>query len=125
MRIDCDIVEPWWCVNALAIDPRFRGKGRGTSLVSEVASAGKLAGVDLLYGQSVPGAVTFWERLGFILAGDGEAIRTHSAAERSTGDRVNLNLKPGPGDRFFIKYLTETPGSVRSGLLPASRLEST
>jgi len=124
MYTDHGIAEPWWCINALAIAPQFRGKGRGTALVSEVASAGALAGVVLLYGQSVPSAVPFWEGLGYLLADDGESVGTHSPARRVTGDKVLATFEPGPGDRFFMKYLTNIPGSVRSGLLPASRLNS-
>lgn len=124
MYVDRDIVEPWWCINALAIAPQFRGIGRGGALVSAVASAGQLAGVVLLYGQTLPEAVPFWKALDFTLAGDGESIRTHGSARRTTGDPVMWSFQPGPGDRWFVKYLTAVPGSVRSGLVPASLLPS-
>lgn len=124
MYTDHGIAEPWWCINALAIAPQFRGKGRGSALVSEVSAVGAIAGVALLYGQSVPNAVSFWKELGCVLADDGESIGTHKPARRVTGEKVMLMFEPGPGDRFFVKYLTSVPGSVRSGLLPAAQLRS-
>ncbi len=123
MYVDYDIVEPWWCVNAVAIAPPFRGMGRGTALIAEVASVGSQAGVVLLYGQSVPTAVAFWEGLGFLLADVGEPLRTSSPARRRAADPAMLTAQPGLGDRFFVKYLTNVPGSVRSALLPMSKLQ--
>ncbi|NQX37134.1 GNAT family N-acetyltransferase [Herbiconiux sp. VKM Ac-2851] len=122
MHTDSGIEEPWWCINAVAIAPHCRGAGRGTALVSRVTSAARTAGVQLLYGQSVPAAVPFWKKLGFILAGEAEPIRTHSPARRTVGGPVMLTAEPGAGDRWFVKYLATAPGSVSSGLLPVSML---
>ena len=122
MRIDYDIVEPWWCVNALAIAPQYTREGRGAALVAEVVAAAKLAGVVQLYGQTVPAAVPFWKHLGFTIAGHGEALRTYNQARHATGAPIGINAEPGPDDRWFVRYLTDAPGSVNSLLFPASLL---
>ena len=122
MYVDKRIVEPWWCINALAVNARYRRKGIGRGLVGEIEGIATATGVALLYGQSVAEAVPFWKAADYILAADGEAVRTHAPAMLVSGERVVFTAEPGPGDRFFLKYLARTPGSVRSGLLPVSVL---
>jgi GNAT superfamily N-acetyltransferase len=122
MRTDFAIEEPWWCINALAVVPAYRGLGLGAALVSSVETAARLAGVVLVYGQSVPEAVDFWRQNDYILAQPGECLKTHKPARRAGSDPVMLTARPGPHDRWFVKYLAETPGSVQCGLLPESML---
>lgn len=122
MFVEGKVTEPWWCINALAVTPRRRGQGFGTQLVEAVASAGRSAGVSLLFGQTVPGAVTFWQRTGFTVAESMEPLLTNNPARRMNLDPANLRLPPGDPDRWFVRYLATEPGSVRSGLVPASFL---
>jgi GNAT superfamily N-acetyltransferase len=125
MFTDHGILEEWWCINALAIAPTFRNKGRGAALVSEVVSAASLVGGGLLYGQSVPRAASFWVNMGFILADEGEAINTTSPARRTGQNPTNYVFAPGPGDRFFLKWLPADPESSQSRLLPRSQMPMT
>lgn len=122
MFVEAGITEPWWCINALAVTPSRRGQGFGTQLVEAMAGAGRSAGVNLLFGQTVPGAVTFWQRSGFTLAEPMEPLVTNNPAGRMNLDPTNLRLQPGHPDRWFVRYLATEPGSVRSGLVPASFL---
>lgn len=116
------ITEPWWCINALVVAPKWRGQGFSTQLVEAVASAARSAGVILIFGQTVPGAVTFWQRSRFTVAGPAEPLVTNNPALRMNLDPVNLTLPPGAPDRWFVRYLLTEPGSIRSGLVPASLL---
>lgn len=122
MFVEAGITEPWWCINALAVIPSRRGQGFGTQLVEGVADAGRSAGVNLLFGQTVPGAVAFWQRSGFTLAEPMEPLVTNNPAGRMNLGPTNLRLAPGHPDRWFVRYLATEPGSVRSGLVPASFL---
>jgi GNAT superfamily N-acetyltransferase len=116
MMIDYELDVPWWCINAVAVSPAYRGAGRGARLVSLVQQAADEAGVELLYGQSVPAAVGFWKTLGWDVAEAGEDVRTPHAVRRMNGEFVTMRLQPGPGDRFFLQPTTHTsqpPGLVR------------
>jgi GNAT superfamily N-acetyltransferase len=119
MFVEAGVIEPWWCINALVVEPSRRGQGFGTQLLEAVAMAGRSAGVALLFGQTVPDAVTFWRRSGFTLTEPMEPLITNSPARRVDTDPVNLTLPPGHPDRWFVRYLATEPGSVRSGLVPA------
>lgn len=120
MLIDHNITEPWWCINALAIAPDARGQGRAAALLARVEAAARAAGIVLLYGQSVPEARPFWQKMKFSLGNPDEAVRTRGAAMLTSGERVNGTFSPSSGDSWFLPYLTDVPGSVRSGLLPVS-----
>lgn len=122
MFVEARITEPWWCINALVVAPSRRGRGFGTQLVEAVASAGRSAGVTLLFGQTVPSAVTFWQRSSFLLAGPTEPLVTNNPARRMNLDPVDLSLPPGVPDRWFVRYLATGLSSVRSGLAPANLL---
>lgn len=116
MMIDYDLDVPWWCINAVAVSPAHRGAGRGARLVSLVQQAADKAGVELLYGQSVPGAVAFWETLGWNVAAPGEDLRMPRAVRRANGELVTMRLQPGPDDRFFLQHTAHTnqpPGLLR------------
>jgi GNAT superfamily N-acetyltransferase len=116
MMIDCDLDVPWWCINAVAVSPAYRGAGRGARLVSLVQQAADEAGVELLYGQSVPGAVKFWKTLGWNVADPGEDLRMPRAVRRTNGELVTMRLQPGPDDRFFLQHTAHSnqpPGLVR------------
>jgi GNAT superfamily N-acetyltransferase len=119
MMIDYDLDVPWWCINAVAVSPAYRGAGRGARLVSLVQQAAEEAGVELLYGQSVPGAVAFWETLGWSVADTGEALRMPRAVRRTNGELVTMELQPGPDDRFFLQYTAHT--NRPPGLVPDSQ----
>lgn len=122
MLVEFGVLEPWWCINALVVAPSHRGRGFGTQLVEAVATAGRSAGVALLFGQTVPDAVPFWRRSGFILGEPLEPLVTNNPARRVDADPANLTLSPGNPDRWFVRYLATEPGSVRSGLVPARLL---
>lgn len=116
MMIDYDLDVPWWCINAVAVSPSYRGAGRGARLVSLVQQAAGEAGVEILYGQSVPGAVAFWETLSWSVADPGEDLRMPRAVRRTNGELVTMRLQPGSDDRFFLHYTGHTnqpPGLVR------------
>ncbi len=123
MFVDANILEPWWCINAVAVASKYRRRGLGTRLVAHILDAATVAGVVLVYGQSLPTAVAFWQNSGFLVGAEGEPLRTHSAARRSTGDPVMLRLPPDGSDRWFVRYTAVQPGSVQSGLIPASFVE--
>lgn len=125
MFVEAEVSEPWWCINALVVARSHRGQGFGTLLVEAVADAGRSAGVDLLFGQTVPNAVPFWQKAGFILADPLEPLKTSAPARRVSAEPTNLTLAPGAPDRWFVRYLATEPGSVRSGLIPASLVPST
>lgn len=120
MFVDAKILEPWWCINAVAVASKHRRRRLGGRLVAEILNAASAAGVVLVYGQSLPAAVEFWQNSGFLVGAEGEPLRAHNAAQRSIGDPVMLTLPPDGSDRWFVRYTTDRPGSVRSGLLPAS-----
>ena len=117
MMIDYDLSVPWWCINAVVVSPAYRGARRGARMVSLVQQAADEAGVELLYGQSVPGAVAFWETLGWNVADPGEELRMPRGVRRMNGELVTMGLQPGPDDRFFLQYTAHTnqpPGLVRN-----------
>ncbi|PPI18920.1 hypothetical protein C5D04_00500 [Rathayibacter sp. AY1D2] len=122
MFVDANVVEPWWCINALVVAPEYRRRGYGTGLLKVVLETARAAGAVLVYGQSLPAAIPFWREAGFIIGGEEEALRTHHPARRATGDPVMLTMAPGHSDRWFVKYTVSAKGSVQSGLLPASLL---
>jgi GNAT superfamily N-acetyltransferase len=124
MRVDYGIVEPWWCINALAIAPQYSSTGRGTALVNAVTEAARSAGVVQLYGQTVPTAVDFWMKAGFTVADDAEELRSDYPALSASGDRLRINAASGPGDRWFVKTLLDVPGTKMSLLAPASQVQS-
>ncbi len=121
--VEAGVSEPWWCINALAVARSHRGQGFGTQLVEAVAAAGRSAEIALLFGQTVPDAVPFWQRSGFTLAEPLEPLVTSAPARRAAADPTHLRLPPGDPDRWFVRYLATEPGSVRSGLVPASFLK--
>ena len=117
MMFDYDLDVPWWCINAVAVSPAYRCAGRGARLVSLVQQAAEKVGVELLYGQSVPGAIAFWESLGWNVADAGEELRMPHAVQRTNGELVRMRFQPGPDDRFFLQHTTHTnhpPGLVRN-----------
>jgi hypothetical protein len=120
MMFDFELDVPWWCINAVAVSPTFRGARRGARLVSLVQQAADEAGVELLYGQSVPGAVGFWEKLGWSVADTGEALRTPQAVRHANGQFVTAAFRPGPDDRFFLRHTAHT--SQPAGLVRDSEL---
>lgn len=116
MMTDHGLDVAWWCINAVVVAPAYRGAGRGALLVSLVRQAADEAGVQLIYGQSVPGAVAFWERLGWDVADPDETLRMPQAVRRLDGEEVTIRLQPGPDDRFILHHTVSTtrpPGLVR------------
>ena len=123
LYVDSDVDEPWWCVNAIAVDPLQRGRGAGRALVAEIEFLARRAGVAMLYGQSVPDAVTFWHSQNYSVHREDETLTAHPYAVLRDGRRVRATFSPGPGDRFFTKVIAFEPGSVRSLLLAESVLK--
>lgn len=121
---DHGIVEPWWCINALSVAPKFRRQGFGRALVGAVAARAQEAGVELLYGLSVPSATRFWQACGLSIAGDGEALVSDRPSRRADGtlSRVHFDVAT-PGDRWFVGRLAPA-SATQSTLVALSELDA-
>lgn len=121
MAVDYTVIEPWWCINAVAIAPAYRRAGHGRALVHTAVERAREIGVVLIYGLSVRGAVPFWEDLGFTVAADQEPLISDRPARLASGRLAPLDLEPQTEHRWFVAYLQE-PASADSVLVPKSHL---
>jgi GNAT superfamily N-acetyltransferase len=119
--VDHGIAEPWWCINALAVDEAFEGKGHGRGLVNLIANQAADAGVVAVYGLSYPSAAGFWRAQGFGLTEIGGALASDRPARLLSGTeprRIVLNGEPGH-HMLFANLADSDPAAAR--LFPAVR----
>lgn len=121
MAIDYGVIEPWWCINAVAVAPAYRRAGHGRALVLTAVERARAIGVALIYGLSVRASVPFWEDLGFTVAADREPLVSDRPARRATGELARLDLDPETDHRWFVAYLQD-PASADSVLVPKGYL---
>ena len=55
----------------MAVDDRLRGSGIGRALVRQVVAGARDAGADILWANGRDSALSFYERIGFRVEGDG------------------------------------------------------
>jgi GNAT superfamily N-acetyltransferase len=62
---------PAWQLRGMAIAPEFQGQGLGAALLAEAASRVRADGAHVLWCNARDTAIGFYDRLGFIVHGDG------------------------------------------------------
>lgn len=101
MHTDHGITEPWWCINAVAVEAAIQGIGLGRQLVSMVQERADDVGISSIYGLSHSSGFGFWEsQNGFVLAPPEVGLVSSSPVTVDGSDRV-VRLDPEPGHRFF------------------------
>jgi len=119
MRVDHGIQEPWWCLNAIAVRPEYRGRGIGKLLVGDIVEAVRAVGVELIYGLAISGSEGFWQHNGFHVADEGERVVSTTPVQRDGANSARLTLPPEKGHRWFLGC----PTAPRSAtLVPESRV---
>lgn len=111
---DLEITEPWWCLNAVAVEPDARGDGIGRRLVDTVVQLARNAGVVSVYGFCAE-ELADWYRgqsfdVGRTLLSD-HARKVGNAAEQVRHEIVDergglvfvRNLEPDPPARLHVK----------------------
>jgi GNAT superfamily N-acetyltransferase len=63
-RTDARVAEPWWCINAVAVDGRIAGQGLGRQLVAMIKDQAAAIGISSLYGLCYPSSAGFWRKQG-------------------------------------------------------------
>lgn len=112
MRIDYGINEPWWCINAIAVDPEFERCGLGTGFVNMIREQACHVGVTSIYGLSHPSGYAFWEaQPDFTLLEPGAPLGASQPVQLRGGQLRQARFDSEPGHRFFYNTVTETgPG---------------
>lgn len=91
-------------INLVAVHPDQQGRGHGARLIKRAVATAEAGGTAMLYGQfrgpRSPSLAQFYTRQGFTVLAEGEPL----AAAMVTGEPDDCML-PGPGERFFVKYL--------------------
>lgn len=76
----------------MAVDDRLRGSGIGRALMRQVVAGARDAGADILWANGRDGALSFYERIGFRVEGDGflddDMQLPHHVVIASVGDVV-------------------------------------
>jgi GNAT superfamily N-acetyltransferase len=100
---DYGVIEPWWCLNALAVAEHAQGKGLGRLMVSSAWSRAEASGVVSVYGTSYPQSAEFWARCGFAVASEKERLGADRLVRFANGSRKHLEMTAERGNRWFVR----------------------
>lgn len=110
-RIDYGITEPWWCITAVAVNPKVQGKGLGRALVQQVIERAASLGVTAIYGICYASSAEFWKRCGFTLTEKGQAI-TSTKEVRLPDGREGMWVPSPPEDQHMFTLDLVRDGSA-------------
>lgn len=119
-RTDAGVLEPWWCINALAVDERVAGQGLGRQLVKMVKDQAAAIGISSLYGLCYPTSADFWRKQGFSVGELGQGMRSDVPVRLSSGARKTFHTDGEAGNHCFTLPLGDgtADGNARLGLSP-------
>lgn len=106
---DEQILEPWWCLNAIAVRPNYRGRKIGRSMVKGVCEAAAFAGVVSLYGICDHSLSAWYGNQGFTALGQGEMIVGDHPVRRPGQPPGQFVLRDGEGECIFFMDIEPQP----------------
>ncbi|WP_369011267.1 GNAT family N-acetyltransferase [Rhodococcus sp. PAE-6] len=109
MLSDEQIIEPWWCLNAIAVRHAYRGRKIGRSMVEAVCGAAAYAGAVSLYGVCDQSLSAWYSDQGFIVLGQGEAITADRPARRLGQRPGQFVLRDAEGECMFLMDIEPQP----------------
>lgn len=98
---DSGVLEPWWCLNAVARQPAYRGRKIGERLVDVVREHARKAGVVSLYGICGRSLTPWYENQGFTVLAPGQKIESDGAARRFGNDEGTVFFGDEEGECMF------------------------
>lgn len=114
MADDNSVFEPWWCLNAVAVRPKYRGAGVGGKLLKAVRQAASFAGVVSLYGVCDRSLTGWYGHHGFTVLGPGEAVVSDGPVRMvppPPGGAKTITFRDEKGECVFFTDIE--PASVR------------
>lgn len=84
---DHDLPVPWWVLDVVAVDGRWRGRGVGSALVRDVFDRAGAAEVTTLYGLCDEDLIGWYASMGFSVTGPGAVLDSDVEAN---GDGLTL-----------------------------------
>lgn len=107
MYDDHGFEDPWWCIDAVAVDPAAQRHGVGAHLVEMVVKQAKAAGIVSLYGICYPDATPFWRSLGFQVSAAGGSLASDRPARRQALPPRRAVINDAEGDHVIVLNLPD------------------
>lgn len=106
---DEQILEPWWCLNAIAVRPDYQGRKIGRSMVNGVCGAAAYAGAVSLYGVCDRTLSAWYGDQGFTVLDHGEAIVADHPVRRPSQPPGQFEFRDGEGECIFFMDIEPQP----------------
>lgn len=99
---DEGVLEPWWCLNAIAVRPTHRGTRIGRKLVEAVRELAGKAGIVSLHGICDRNLRQWYESQGFTVLKPGEKAGSDGIVRRFPPAEGKFSIGDGEGECVFF-----------------------